>query len=168
MIKFNLQAVQDALRERDEQNGQVSGAKLEEVIKSFQTNILNGVDERINTLRQGLSFNAADEEYPSGAVFHTSRETEEVNVSRYVHGKYPAFVYAVDGEEDRKFWQVPSGFIFPRVNRYEGWKFWLLGMPDHQQQQADGTVKTHPIMPFRYFDDKLFPKTARNTLCVNW
>ena len=44
----------EALEERDEQNGQVSGAKLKELLEKFQSDILSGVDERLETIRLRL------------------------------------------------------------------------------------------------------------------
>ena len=49
-------AVIDALNERDEQNGQVSGAKLEELLQSFQSNILAGVDDRLEKIHDAVTY----------------------------------------------------------------------------------------------------------------
>ena len=136
---------------------------------SFQTEILNGVDERLETLKRGLSFNAHNNN-DRDINFDSTEclELDKNNIPKYVNGKYEAFVYAEEGEQVKKFWHVPSNFVFPKVTRYEGWKFWLLGMPDHHEKLTEGTTRSHPIMPFRYFDDKLLPKIPKNALRVNW
>ena len=49
-FEFNLiiiQAVLEALNERDYANGQVSGAKLKEILEGFQSEILTGVQNQI-------------------------------------------------------------------------------------------------------------------------
>ena len=48
------QAVLEALEEQDEQNRQVSGAKLKELLEKFQSDILSGVDEQLETINLSL------------------------------------------------------------------------------------------------------------------
>ena len=38
------------LEERNESNGQVSGAKIKELLESFQSDILSSVDSRLQTI----------------------------------------------------------------------------------------------------------------------
>ena len=57
---------------------------------------------------------------------------------------------------------------FPRVNCYKGWKFWILGVPNHRETFSDGTERAHPIMIFCIFDQKLTPTESRSTFRVNW
>ena len=77
-------------------------------------------------------------------------------------------MYAEDDSDERKFWHVPSSFVFPKVNRYEGWKFWVIGMPNHREMARDGTERVHPIMTFRLFDLKIMPKSAKSAFRINW
>jgi len=144
----------------------VSAAKLEEVLQTFQSNILAGVDERLETIRNGLGFEALTSQ--TGHLLNDLADEANEAVPVYGQGKYPAFVYAVEDSDTRKFWHVPSSFIFPKVNRYEGWKFWILGMPNHREIAPDGTERAHPIMPFRFFDPKLMPKSAKSAFRINW
>ena len=144
----------------------MSAAKLEEVLQTFQSNILAGVDERMKTIQNALDFEALASQ-TAHLLNHLANEANKA-VPVYGGGKYPAFVYAVDDSDTRKFWHVPSLFIFPKVNRYEGWKFWIYGMPNHREIAPDGTERAHPIMLFRIFDPKLMPKSAKSTFRINW
>ena len=141
---------------------------MEELLSSFQKDILNGVEERLQTIRDGLCFPAHDDQGPPPGNMSVAVGSLAPDIPTYNNGSYPAFVYAEDDCEDRKFWQVPKTFVFPKVNRYAGWHFWLLGMPDHQEKQDNGTMAPHPIMPFRLFNHLLLPKAARNCLRINW
>ena len=141
-------AVIDALNERDEQNGQVSGAKLEELLQSFQSDILAGVDDRLEKNRDGLGFNSPANQGVGN--FDASPEAANLAAPVYGNGKYPAFVYADGNSEAQKFWHVPKSFVFSRVNHYKGWKFWVLGIPNHRENLPDGTERAHPIIPFIY------------------
>ena len=129
----------------------------------FQNDILRGVDERLKVISDGLGFQS--QETPCGSDLGTESVGQ---VPSYHNGTYTAFVYAEDGSEVSKHWQVPKSFVFPKVTRRIGWQFWLLGMPDYQEKQADGTLLSHPIMPFHLLDPKMLPVKARNTLRVNW
>ena len=44
----------------------------------------------------------------------------------------------------------------------------MLGMPDYTEQEADGTVKVHAIIPFRLFNSKMLPKKVKSAFKVNW
>ena len=50
MFFISIKAVLDALNDRDGQNRQVSGAKLEELLQSFQSNILANVNDRLEKI----------------------------------------------------------------------------------------------------------------------
>ena len=63
---------------------------------------------------------------------------------------------------------VPKEFKFPKVDRRAAWNLWLLGLPDHQEKQADGTILPHPICPFQLFDPKLLPHKVMNNYKNNW
>ena len=154
------------MRERDIENGQISSARLEELLKDFRGDILTGVDERLTSIQIGLGVSEDSDEV--GQTFLNVSDEPIIKVPFYVDGKFPVFMYAEEGGNDQKYWQVPKDFVFPKVNRFEGWKFWLLGMPQYHEKIAEGTHRAHPIMPFRYFDAKLIPKKAKNSLRVSW
>ena len=165
-FEFNLiiiQAVLEALNERDYANGQVSGAKLKEILEGFQSEILTGVQNQIAQIQSGQVNN------------HMSLPPSSVNfndvdgaVPTYCNGKYRAFCYAEDASLTRKFWMVPKRFKFPKADRRAAWNFWLLGMPDHQEENAEGDTVTHPVCPFCVFDPKLLPKKLRDNFKNNW
>ena len=147
----------EALEERDEQNGQVSGAKLKELLEKFQSDILSGVDERLETIN--LSLPQPQEHHHS---INTDGDSTEGSPT-YLDGKYTAFSYVddVDGQNATKFWQVPKTFVFPKVNRRKGWDYWILGMPNHLEIIEDEKMVPHPIMPLRFMKPKLLPKKFR-------
>ena len=139
-------------------NGQVSGAKIKELLTVFQDDILTGVDERLKVLSRGHM--QVVEQDNSPVMFGTVNDIAPT----YVNGKYMAFTYAVANSPHRKFWQVPKTFVFPKCDRRDGWKFWMLGIPCHTEEQMDGTIISHPIMPFRLFNPTLLSIKARNKL----
>ena len=95
--------------------------------------IINGVDKRLNTICNGLGFANSSTSYGQEDISALPEQCcPEVPV--YGNGKYTVFVYAEDDCADQKIWQVPRLFTFPKVNRFEGWKFWILGMPDHRER----------------------------------
>ena len=51
IVKNNSQAVLEELEEQDELNGQVSGAKVKELLDYFQKQILTGVDDRLKSIK---------------------------------------------------------------------------------------------------------------------
>ena len=89
-------------------------------------------------------------------------------IPKFCNGKYFAFCYGEEGSTDRQFWQVPKGFLFPKVNLRTGWTFWLKGMPEYTDEQPDGALKVHAISPFCHFQAKMLPKKVRNAFLVNW
>ena len=157
------QAVQEAFESRDEQNGQVSGAKIKELLNLFQKDILDGVDTRLRDLDL-----ARPKEHSDLCSPHIFDVAAEGNVPTYIDGKYIAFHYALDDCRDRKFWMVPKLFAFPKCDRRSGFRYWLLGMPEYKIVNDDGTLTHHPIMPFRLFDRKLLPPKIRLSYKVNW
>ena len=48
-----IQEVTEALNERDHSNGKVSGAKLKEILDSFQGEIITGVQKQIEKMQVG-------------------------------------------------------------------------------------------------------------------
>ena len=104
----------DALEERDERNGQVSGAKVKEILESFQSEILSGVDSRLQTIHDSGLLGRSQE--PQEVIF----DPVEGKIPTFCDGKYPAFYYAEERSNDCKFWQVPRDFKFPKVNRRTG------------------------------------------------
>ena len=130
----------------------MSGAKLKELLKSFQDNILNGVDDKLKQINAGLP---QQEEYNPNQA--------EGMVPTFGDGKYHAFHYADAGSMKVRFWQVPRGFVFPKATRHIGWQFWMLGIPDHQEEQHDGKMKAQAISPFRLFNPNMLPLKARSS-----
>ena len=150
------QAVLKALEERDEEIGQVPGAKLKELLENFQSDILSGVDERLETINLRL---------PQPQECHHAINTDGDSIEgspTYLDGKYTTFSYMddLDAQNARKFWQVPKTFVFPKVNRRMGWGYWILRMPNHSEIIEDGEMVPHPIMPFDFMDPKLLPKKS--------
>ena len=100
----------DALEQRDDSNGQISAAKIKELLESFQSKILSGVKTIHN----------------SGLLGCSEKEKEvildpiEGEIPTFCNGKYVAFCYAEAGSTDQKFWQVPHDFKFPKVNQLTG------------------------------------------------
>jgi len=81
----------------------------------------------------------------------------------------PFFVYEDDKKKGvQKTWQVPKDFELPKCNREMGWKFWLVGMPNHRVPTADGGSKIHPICPFRFFELKRLPERIRRHFRQAW
>ena len=104
----------EALEERDESNGQVSGAKIKELLDDFQKQILTGVDDRLKSIKDsGL--------LPTGDQTNNEIFMDPVGeVPTFCDGKYLAFCYVKEGSDARKFWQVPKDFEFPKVTRHAG------------------------------------------------
>ena len=153
----------EALNDRDEENGQVSGAKIKELLSLFHEDILSGVQDKLKAL---TNFHLPPVNEPDNSPFGFSGLDNIVPT--YANGKYTAFTYAVGDSPNRKFWQVPKNFLFPKCDRRDGWNFWMLGVPGHTEKQADGTLGLHPIMPFRLMDTKFLPIKARNQLRNSW
>ena len=152
----------EALEERDDSNGQVSGTKIKELLESFQGEILTGVEERLQAIKDS---GFLPQQHKQNVVFHDPVQGE---IPTFCSGKYFAFCYGEDGETDRRFWQVPNGFSFPKVNLRTGWTFWIKGMPEYADKEADGAFTAHPISPFRHFKAKMLPKKVKNAFLVNW
>ena len=87
----------DALEERDESNGQVSGARIRELLNSFQDTILTGVDKRLVALQ---SVQGIDDHGQGSLPF-----SEEVlgEVPTFNNGRYLAFCYAEGENKDQRF-----------------------------------------------------------------
>ena len=144
----------DALEERDQSNGQVSASKIKDLLSSFQQQILDGVDSRLAEIRDSGIFPRQE----SGEVFPVS-EVEEGEAPTFGDGKYFAFCYAEDDNSERRFWQVPKGFQFPKADRHAGWKFWMLGIPDHSEKGLMGQLLFTPSAHFGFF---------KTRCCQNW
>ena len=84
------QAVRDALNERDVENGQVSGARLKELLESFQSDILTGVDERL----KGITGTWTREHGDDNSPFYPTAQGTENGTPTFCDGKYLAFCYA--------------------------------------------------------------------------
>ena len=133
---------------------------MNEALDKFQVNILKGVDERLLHIQV-----ARPQDEPPAGLYHPEEGTP---VPTFDNGRFFAFHYADEDSMDTKFWQLPKGFVFPKVDRRTGWRFWILGMPYHHEKQKYGTLKVHPISPFRLFDTKIIPKKAKISWKVNW
>ena len=138
----------------------MAGAKIKELLGSFQDGILKGVEERLKSVTGAVQHQVQDNT-PTYEIF------DDV-VPTYCDGKYLAFCYAVDGSTDRKFWMLPKKFEFAKCNRKVGWSYWMLGLPNYVEEQPDGSMKAHPIMPFRLLDPSFLPKNLRSALRVTW
>ena len=103
----------------------MSGAKLKELLESFQEDILKGVDSRLQNLNPVYLNN--------NSLQCDTFDVPDV-IPTFVNGKYLAFLYAEGDSTTRKFWQVPKNFIFPKCDQRNGWRFWMLGMPDNQEK----------------------------------
>lgn len=153
------QAVIDAMAERDDSNGQVSGAKMLELLATFKQDILVGVDDRIKQINT-----------------YTNQDTalvlEDVSEVRNVVGrdKYPPFVYRDSASKKANccFFQVPKDFAFTTGGLREAWELWLVGMPEFEVEKSDGSIVRHPICPFRQFDPLKLPMKVRTLFKSNW
>lgn len=154
------QVVVDASNKRNERNGQVSGARLEEPLTTFQSDILKGVDERLTRLGEGIP----QPQEPVGPFEHGDVVGGTLT---FLDGRFKAFCNAEDDCCVRKFWQVPKDFTFPKVNREVGWQHWLLGLPNFMEDLRDGSKVRHTIMPFRLMDP-ILPSKVRGAFKVNW
>ena len=92
MIYFYLrnitQAVLDALKERDYENGQVSREKLKEILISFQSEIISSLHHETSQLntRQDKLRNTTDFSFTAANVAKDGTPT-------YCGGKYTPFCY---------------------------------------------------------------------------
>ena len=95
----------DALEECDETNGQVSGTKIKELLESFQSEILAGVNSRLQTIKDP-------------GLLPSSTNQEQVSVDA-LEGDAPTFCngrYAEEGLTDQKKLAGFKGFYFPKGN----------------------------------------------------
>lgn len=142
----------EALEERALQSGNVTGARLEEMLVSFRDTILTEVTSRIEELKA------------SGcrSVFEVQEEHREAPAIAAAQRLYRPFVYK------GKFWDVPEDFEFPAgVTLDIGWKLWLTGLPQHQVLENDVLVN-RPIKPFRKFQAHSLPKKVADTFKLHW
>ena len=94
----------------------------------------------------------------------------ESKATMFGKGKYFVFCYTEYDKSERRFWQVPKVFKFPKANQYTGWKYWMLVMLDYIENRFDGTIVAHPISSFWLFQDKMLPialKTVFKNNCEN-
>ena len=145
----------EALEEQDESNGQVSGAKIKELLDDFQKQILTGMDNRLKSIKDSGLLPTGDQ--TNNEIFMDP----VVEVPPFCDGKYLAFCYAEEGSDAQKIWQVPKDFEFPKDTRHAGWQFWMLGMSDYCLKGADGMLRPQPISPFCHFDPKKLPKKRK-------
>ena len=131
-------------------------------MEGFRVDVLKGVREEIAQLETRIPSNTNDNANAS------ETPPEGIAVPTYCNSKYRAFCYAEYGSTDRKFWMVPKNFSFPSVDRRAAWTFWLLGLPENESTNPDGTIVAHPICPFRFFKPALLPLKPRNHFKNNW
>ena len=145
-----IKAVIEALNERDHSNGQLSGAKLKEILDSSQGEIITGVQKQIEKIQVGNT-----NHYPDVPTESVIEFTSDGTVLAYCNGKYRAFCYAEGSSIVRKLWMVLKRFKFPKADIRTAWNFWLIGKPEHEEVQADGTTVAHPIYPFCILELKI-------------
>ena len=73
-----IQAFTEVLNESDHSHGQVSGAKLKEILDSFQSEIFTGVQKQIAQIQVGTSNN-----YPDGPAESVVEFTSDGAVPTY-------------------------------------------------------------------------------------
>ena len=142
----------NAFSNRDEQNGQLAGAKIKELLVLFQKDILTGVEAKIDSL------NVPHTEPHNDDILITSSDAVNGEVPTYCDWRYFTFHYAEDGSLDNEFWQVPKEFIFPKVDHCSGFWFWVQGMPQNHVVNSYESTHLHPIMSFCLLNHKLLQK----------
>ena len=108
----------DALEERDQRNGQISGAKIKDLLYLFQHQILDGVDLQLAEICKSGIFLQQE----NGEVFPVT-EVVEGEAPIFGDRKYFTFCYADDDNSKCQFWQVLKGFKFPKANWHAGRKY---------------------------------------------
>ena len=113
------QAVKGAFEDKAEENGQVTGERLKEMLSAYQTNMATMIDEKLTQLRESLpnvtgAEPPQDEEEINDTVFADGQEEEVLVEDATGNGNTPPTrityrQYSYDG----RFWHVPRAFKFP-------------------------------------------------------
>ena len=75
------------MKERDEENGQILAARLEDLLKEFRGDILTGVDERLSSIQHGLGRTTESNDIIEDGL-NISNESNFNAVPFYVDGNY--------------------------------------------------------------------------------
>ena len=146
--------VHEAFEERDLQNGQVSGARLQSLLDSFKSDIIEKVTATIHTLKE--------------AEVNEGETNVPVRVDGSLTGSFPDFLYAEKNSKSRRFWQVPEDFKFPSSKLRSAWRLWVVGLPEFMVENPDGSKTICPIRPFRLLNSKRLPKKLAKHFTSAW
>jgi hypothetical protein len=163
-------AVSEACEAKAEENGQITGERLQTMLKSHMAEVSEMVNEKLEEIienmkrigttgESGIDMNNEDDNGGDDTNWMAGEEDHNVESSGRKHR-----VYAHGG----RFFHVPENFEFPNAKLHTGWKLWIGGQPGHKVKSQDGTVKDAPIRAFRLLDPKMLPKEARQTFKLKW
>jgi hypothetical protein len=176
MTKRIEQSVKGAFEDKAEENGQVTGERLKQMLATYQTNMASMIDEKLTELRKsfpnvtGAEQPPQDEEEVDDTVFEEGRE-EEVSVEDAMGdgNTLPTRITYRQYSYDGCIWHVPKAFKFPTGMHLDtAWKIWLYGLPANKMINANGTRCQAPIRPFCSIKLEMLPKAVKQDFQLHW
>lgn len=171
MVDEVKKAVCDAIEDKAEENGQVTGQRLKQILEAHQTSIVELITEKISELRteiQSQTLTGAAQEQDvlddDAMPFADGAEDEEVqNQQGQPQVRYRTYVH------HGRYWQVPADFAFPTsVNLETVWKIWIQGLPGNETIDTNGNRQQAPVRPVRKMKLNMLPKSVKKSYQLHW
>ena len=149
-----MAAVEQALNTRAWESGHVTGTRLKEILDDYKRESIEAMDGQLQSIRQHIQL-----------AIRTNRlhdEQDDENEERDGEsggggGPKVKLTYSYDG----RFFAVPQGYEFPKVNLKDGLRIWL-------KEQVVSTDGMDRIKPLRKISLSMLPKRLAQQVRVNF
>ena len=150
-----MAAVEQALNTRAWDSGHVTGSRLKEILDEYKRESIRAMDGQLQSVRQDIQRAIWTNRQRDDDDEHV--EHQEVRVSRGCGGPKVKLTYSYDG----RFYSVPQGYEFPKVNLKDGLRIWL-------KEQTISTDGMDRIKPLRKISLSMLPKRLAQQVRVNF
>jgi len=171
-------SVKEAFEEKAEENGQVTGERLKNMLDEYQNSMTDLIEKKLTALRDALpNQSALPHEVAEGAADDNNAgfadgEEEEVSFWEIDAGGNttpPTRITYRQYSYDGRFWHVPKDFEFPTgLHLDTAWKIWICGLPANETIDKEGSRCQAPIRPIRALKLDMMPKKVKQNFQLHW
>jgi len=151
----NLTAVvEQALNTRAWESGHVTGSRLKEILEEYKKESISAMDGQLQSIRQQIQLAIRSNRLHED---QDDENEERGGESGGGGGSKVKLTYSYDG----RFYAVPQGYEFPKVNLKDGLRIWL-------KEQVISTNGMDRIKPLRKISLSMLPKRLAQQVRMNF
>ena len=150
-------AVEQALNTKAWDSGHVTGSRLKEILDEYKRESIAAMDGQLQTIKQDIQRAIRTNRQHDENAETEEEEEDEGRVSGAGGGPKVKLTYSYDG----RFFSVPQGYEFPKVNLKDGLRIWL-------KEQTVSTDGIDRIKPLRKISLAMLPKRLAQQVRMNF